>query len=66
MFGFIGWVVGAALFAAEIWAIFNVFKAGRSDGEKLAWLIGILVLQPFGLIAWALAGPKDTKRLPRL
>ena len=63
MLSFLLW---AAILGLDIWAILNVFKSRASDGAKVGWLLGILIFPFIGFVAWALAGPKDTKRLPRL
>jgi len=61
MFGFL---IGLAIFALDVWAILHVFRNAKSDGEKIAWLIGILVFPIVGFIAWYVAGPKDQNLLP--
>ena len=62
----LGYLFGLAVLALDIWAIMNVFRSSNSDGAKVAWLVGILVFPVVGFIVWYLAGPKDTKLLPRL
>jgi hypothetical protein len=59
-----GWLIWIAIAALDIWAVLNVFRNAKSDGEKIAWLIGILIFPIVGFIAWYVAGPKDTKLLP--
>jgi hypothetical protein len=60
----LGFLIGLAIFALDVWAILNVFRNGKSDGEKIAWLIGILIFPLVGFVAWYLAGPKDQRLLP--
>lgn len=61
----IKFLFGLIILALDIWAILNVFRSTSSDGAKIGWLLGILVFPLVGFIAWAVAGPKDVKRLPR-
>jgi hypothetical protein len=61
MIKFLFWIV---ILALDIWAIMNVFRATNSNGAKVGWLVGILVFPLLGFLAWAIAGPKDVKRLP--
>jgi hypothetical protein len=59
------WLWGIIVLGLDIWAIVNVFKSGTSDGAKVGWLLAVLIFPIVGFLAWLLAGPKDTKRLPR-
>jgi len=61
----IRFLFGALILGLDIWAILQVWKNTRSDGVKIGWAVGILVFPIVGFIAWLLAGPKDSKRLPR-
>jgi hypothetical protein len=61
----IRFLFGALIVGLDIWAILQVWKNTRSDGVKIGWAVGILVFPIVGFIAWLLAGPKDSKRLPR-
>jgi hypothetical protein len=56
---------GLIVIGLDIWAILNVFRATRSDGARIGWLVGILVFPIVGFLAWLAVGPKDRKRLPR-
>jgi hypothetical protein len=62
MLHFLFWTLVVGL---DIWAVFNVWKNTKSDGVKIGWLIGIVIFPIVGFIAWLLAGPKDSRRLPR-
>lgn len=53
------WIVLAAvLLLIELWAINRVRKAEGKSSNKLVWIVVIVFVPLFGLIAWALAGPK--------
>ena len=59
------WIVlTAVLLLVEIWAINKVRKAEGKSSNKLVWMVVIVFVPLFGLIAWALAGPKHTDPNP--
>lgn len=53
------WIVLAAfLLLIELWAINRVRKSEGKSSTKGVWIVLIVFVPLFGLIAWALAGPK--------
>ncbi|MBY8934821.1 PLD nuclease N-terminal domain-containing protein [Pseudomonas fluorescens] len=53
------WIVLAAvLLLIELWAINRVRKSQGKSSNKGVWIVLIVFVPLFGLIAWALAGPK--------
>ncbi|MGF6288122.1 PLD nuclease N-terminal domain-containing protein [Pseudomonas silensiensis] len=59
------WIVLAAILVViELWAINKVRKAEGKSSNKLVWMVVIVFVPLFGLIAWALAGPKHTDHNP--
>ena len=53
------WIVLAVvLLIVELWAINRVRKSAGKGSNKGVWIIAIVFVPLFGLIAWALAGPK--------
>ena len=44
--------------AADIWAIINIFQSNASNGTKLLWTVGVLLLPVIGVIAWFFLGPR--------
>ena len=54
----------AALLLVELWAINRVRKAEGKSSNKLVWIVVIVFVPLFGLIAWVLAGPKHTDHNP--
>lgn len=53
------WIVLAAvLLLIELWAINRVRKAEGKSSNRLVWMVVIVFVPLFGLIAWAVAGPK--------
>ena len=39
-----------------IWAIIDILKSGKSAGEKLLWILVVLLLPVIGLIIYVLMG----------
>lgn len=59
------WIVLAAvLLLVELWAINKVRKAEGKSSNKLVWMVVIVFVPLFGLIAWLLAGPKHSHPNP--
>ncbi|MGY3175953.1 surface polysaccharide O-acyltransferase-like enzyme [Pseudomonas sp. TE12234] len=59
------WIVFAAvLLLIELWAINRVRKAEGKSSTKGVWMVVIVFVPLFGLIAWALAGPKRVAQNP--
>ncbi|BFT64114.1 PLDc N-terminal domain-containing protein [Pseudomonas moorei] len=59
------WIVFAAvLLLIELWAINRVRKAEGKSSTKGVWMVVIVFVPLFGLIAWALAGPKHVAQNP--
>ncbi|UCG85052.1 MAG: PLDc N-terminal domain-containing protein [Gemmatimonadota bacterium] len=54
----IGGISGFVILALDIFAIYNVYQSGASNGTKLLWTLIILILPALGLIAWFFIGPK--------
>ncbi|MBK5529187.1 PLDc_N domain-containing protein [Pseudomonas sp. TH08] len=53
------WIVLAAvLLVIELWAINRVRKSEGKSNNKGVWIVLIVFVPLFGLIAWAIAGPK--------
>lgn len=53
-------VLGILHLALVIWAAVSIIGSGASQGQKVIWILLILVLPVIGLIIWFLAGPKKT------
>ncbi|MFT5560796.1 MAG: hypothetical protein ACJAYE_003531 [Candidatus Azotimanducaceae bacterium] len=53
----VGGLGGPILLIADIWAISRAFQSNASTGEKVIWVIVILLLVALGLILWLLFSP---------
>ena len=59
------WIVLAAvLLLIELWAINRVRKSAGKASSNGVWMVVIVFVPLFGLIAWALAGPKHIAQTP--
>lgn len=50
---------GLLILAADIWAIINIVQSRESNGTKLLWILGVLLLPLLGVIVWFFVGPRD-------
>ncbi|AMT88615.1 hypothetical protein J2Y39_005253 [Pseudomonas sp. 2957] len=58
------WIVLAVILVLiELWAINRVRKSEGKSSSKGVWIVLIVFVPLFGLIAWALAGPKHVGRI---
>lgn len=51
-------LLGLLVLAADVWATVNVLQSGGSTGNKVLWVLVILILPVLGLVIWLLAGPR--------
>ena len=57
MFGFeYGGLLGLIILILDIWAIVTIVQGSQSTGQKVLWIVIILVLPVLGLILWYLFG----------
>jgi hypothetical protein len=49
---------GLLVLAADIWAIINILQSGASNGNKVLWILLVVILPVVGLILWLLLGPR--------
>lgn len=56
-----GVFIGIIIFLADIWAIVQTIQSTASTGQKVLWIVLILVLPVFGLLLWFFLGPKQVK-----
>lgn len=54
----VGGLLGLVLLVLDIWAIVKTVDSGATTGQKVFWIVVILLLPFLGLIAWFLFGPK--------
>lgn len=57
MFEFTG-LFGLIILILDIWAIVNIIGSNSSTGNKVLWIVLILILPLVGLILWLLLGQR--------
>ena len=50
-------LIGLVILVLDILAIIKIIQSGAGTGEKVLWVLLVLVLPLVGLIIWALMGP---------
>ncbi len=53
-------VVGLLHLALVIWAAVSILGSGETQGQKVLWILLVLVFPVIGLIIWLIAGPKKS------
>ena len=51
-------VLGLVIFIADLWAIVKTLQSPVSAGNKLLWVVIIILLPVIGLILWYFMGPR--------
>jgi len=46
------------IFAADLWAIINIFQSGVANEKKALWIVLVALLPLLGLILWYFLGPR--------
>ncbi len=52
---------GLLILAGDVWAIINIAQSSASNGNKLLWILLVLLLPVLGLILWYFLGPRGGK-----
>jgi hypothetical protein len=55
-----GALIGIIIFLADIWAIVQTLQSSESTGNKILWIVLILILPVLGLLLWFFLGPKQS------
>lgn len=51
-------ILGLLVLIGDVWAIINIAQARVPNGNKLLWIVVVLVLPLLGLILWFFLGPR--------
>lgn len=54
----VGGIFGLILLVLNVWAIIKVSQSSAVTGNKVLWIVLILILPLVGLILWFFLGPK--------
>ena len=57
-------IVGLIVLILDIWAIVHTLHSGASTGNKVLWIVVILLLPVIGLLLWLLLGPRGRQTVP--
>jgi hypothetical protein len=57
----IGGIFGLLILILDVWAIVNIVQSGAPTGNKVLWIVLVLLLPVLGLILWALLGPRSSR-----
>ncbi len=52
-------IIGLVILVLDIWAIIDCVKSPKTGGQKLLWVLLILILPVVGLILYFLLGRKQ-------
>ncbi len=55
----IGGLFGIVIFVLDLIAIWGVLKSGKTLGNKILWIIGIIIFPVLGLIVYYFFGRKS-------
>ncbi len=54
-------IIGLLILILDIFAIIKIIQSSASGGEKILWILGVLIFPVVGLIVWYFAGPGGKK-----
>ena len=57
----IGGIFGLLILILDVWAIVNIAQSSAPTGNKVLWIVLVLLLPVLGLIIWALLGPRSSR-----
>lgn len=52
-----GTILSLIILVLDILAIIKIIQSGAGTGEKILWVLLVVILPVLGLIIWALLGP---------
>ena len=54
----VGGLFGLLILIADVWAIVKTLGSFAATGQKVLWVVLILLLPVVGLVLWLLKGPR--------
>ena len=57
----VGGILGLLVLIADVWAIVNIAQSSASTGNKVLWIVVVLILPVVGVILWFFLGPRTGK-----
>lgn len=52
-------LLGLIVLGLDIWAILNIAQSRAPNGNKVLWILLVLILPLLGFIIWFFAGPRS-------
>ena len=52
---------GLIVLIADVWAIVSISQSGASNGNKVLWIVIVIVLPVIGFLLWLALGPKSRR-----
>ena len=59
-------VIALLVFAADVWALLQLFGSPARAGRKALWAAAIVFLPILGILFWLRSGPKPSARARRM
>ncbi len=53
-----GSIFALLILIGDIWALIHIFQSTATTGNKVLWVLLIVVLPLIGLVVWFFAGPR--------
>ncbi len=50
-------IIGLLILIADIFAIIKIAQSSATAGNKILWILGVILFPVVGLIVWYFAGP---------
>ena len=54
---------GLIILVLDIWAIISIIGSAASTGQKVWWVLLVLILPVIGFIIWLIAGPRSGQKI---
>jgi hypothetical protein len=54
-------ITGEIILILDVWALVNILQSGGDTGNKVLWVVLVVLLPVVGFILWLLLGPKTRK-----
>jgi len=56
-----GGIGGLIVLIADVWAIINILQSSATSGNKLLWIVLVVLLPVIGFLFWLALGPRSVK-----
>jgi hypothetical protein len=56
-----GGIGGLIVLIADVWAIINIVQSSATSGNKLLWVVLVVLLPVVGFLIWLALGPRSVR-----